>query len=329
MSCISGSASTPRWRRWRGRRTASPATVTSTGRGAISSATCSPTAASTPCARPAPSTRWSRWRPGTDSRLAALDLVDHGVATAPGTAFGEVASDQLRLSLAASESALRAGIERLVAWSAATAPARPGRAMTRMAFPGDAGRSWPLTRWRSLARIGDMVHADRRTSGPARARSTRASGSNEVLKGVDLVVSPGEHVVVFGPSGSGKSTLLRTINLLERPTSGSVWCTAPSTAPGSPASGRASGADGDRAAPPVGMVFQQFNLFPHLSALDNVAIALRRAKHDRQARRARARRRRAAPGRPARPRRPSTPTSCPAASSSASRSPGRWRWTPR
>jgi aspartate/methionine/tyrosine aminotransferase len=59
--------------------------------------------------------------PGTDSRLAALDLVDHGVATAPGSAFGEVARDQLRLSLAASESALRAGIERLVAWAEATA----------------------------------------------------------------------------------------------------------------------------------------------------------------------------------------------------------------
>jgi aspartate/methionine/tyrosine aminotransferase len=59
--------------------------------------------------------------PGTDSRLAALDLVDHGVATAPGSAFGEVAGDQLRLSLAASESALRAGIERIVAWAEATA----------------------------------------------------------------------------------------------------------------------------------------------------------------------------------------------------------------
>ena len=56
-----------------------------------------------------------------------------------------------------------------------------------------------------------------------RLTSIRKSfGTNEVLCGVDLVVSPGEHVVVFGPSGSGKSTLLRTINLLEKPTSGSV-----------------------------------------------------------------------------------------------------------
>jgi aspartate aminotransferase len=59
--------------------------------------------------------------PGTDSRRAAIDLVDHGVATAPGTAFGDVASDQLRLSLAASETALRTGIERLVAWAQRTA----------------------------------------------------------------------------------------------------------------------------------------------------------------------------------------------------------------
>jgi aspartate aminotransferase len=59
--------------------------------------------------------------PGTDSRQAALDLVDHGVATAPGSAFGDVAGDQLRLSLAASEEALRGGIDRLVAWAQSTA----------------------------------------------------------------------------------------------------------------------------------------------------------------------------------------------------------------
>jgi aspartate/methionine/tyrosine aminotransferase len=58
--------------------------------------------------------------PGTDSRRAALDLVEYGVATAPGTAFGDVAGDQLRLSLAASEEALSAGIERLRSWSEET-----------------------------------------------------------------------------------------------------------------------------------------------------------------------------------------------------------------
>lgn len=58
--------------------------------------------------------------PGTDSRRAALDLVEHGVATAPGSAFGVVAADQLRLSLAASEGELRSGIERITAWAKAT-----------------------------------------------------------------------------------------------------------------------------------------------------------------------------------------------------------------
>lgn len=58
--------------------------------------------------------------PGVDSRLAALDLVDHGVATAPGTAFGDVAGDHLRVSLAAGQEALRTGFDRIVAWAAAT-----------------------------------------------------------------------------------------------------------------------------------------------------------------------------------------------------------------
>jgi aspartate/methionine/tyrosine aminotransferase len=59
--------------------------------------------------------------PGTDSRQAALDLVEHGVATAPGSAFGDVAGDQLRLSLAASEAALRGGLERIISWARSTA----------------------------------------------------------------------------------------------------------------------------------------------------------------------------------------------------------------
>jgi ABC-type polar amino acid transport system ATPase subunit len=103
-------------------------------------------------------------------------------------------------------------------------------------------------------------------------------GAHEVLKDVDLVVSPGEHVVVFGPSGSGKSTLLRTINLLERPTSGSVCVFGTEYGPGLPGGAAAKRGSAIELRRQVGMVFQQFNLFPHLDALDNVAIALRRAK---------------------------------------------------
>ena len=102
----------------------------------------------------------------------------------------------------------------------------------------------------------------------------KSFGRTEVLHGVDLTVHAGEHVVVFGPSGSGKSTLLRTINLLEQPSAGSVWVLGHTYGP----------ADGKHRGNPVelrrrvGMVFQQFNLFPHLTALRNVTLALRSAQ---------------------------------------------------
>ena len=105
----------------------------------------------------------------------------------------------------------------------------------------------------------------------------KSFGAQEVLKGVDLVVSAGEHVVVFGPSGSGKSTLLRTINLLERPTSGSVRVFGTEYGPGRPGDPPNRGT-AMQLRRQVGMVFQSFNLFPHLNALDNVAVGLRRAK---------------------------------------------------
>ncbi len=105
----------------------------------------------------------------------------------------------------------------------------------------------------------------------------KSFGSQEVLCDVDLVVSPGEHVVIFGPSGSGKSTLLRTINLLERPTSGSVCVFGTEYGPGLPGATERRGAVIELRRQ-VGMVFQQFNLFPHLNALDNVAVGLHRAK---------------------------------------------------
>ncbi len=98
----------------------------------------------------------------------------------------------------------------------------------------------------------------------------KSFGDNEVLKGIDLTVQAGEVVCVIGPSGSGKSTLLRSVNLLEEPTGGKVLIegidiTDPDV-------------DIDRVRTRIGMVFQSFNLFPHLSVLDNLTIAQRRVK---------------------------------------------------
>jgi polar amino acid transport system ATP-binding protein len=96
----------------------------------------------------------------------------------------------------------------------------------------------------------------------------KSFGELKVLRGIDLTVTAGEVVCVIGPSGSGKSTLLRCVNLLEEPTSGTV---------------RVDGieltdpeCDIDAVRRRIGMVFQQFNLFPHLSVLDNVTIAQRK-----------------------------------------------------
>jgi polar amino acid transport system ATP-binding protein len=93
-------------------------------------------------------------------------------------------------------------------------------------------------------------------------------GSLEVLRGVDLRVGKGEVVVVVGPSGCGKSTLLRCLNLLERPTSGQVLLDGEVIS--------APGVDPNRVRQKVGLVFQRFHLFPHLSAIENVALAPRR-----------------------------------------------------
>jgi polar amino acid transport system ATP-binding protein len=96
----------------------------------------------------------------------------------------------------------------------------------------------------------------------------KSFGDLEVLRGIDFRVEQGEVVCVIGPSGSGKSTLLRCINLLEQPTSGQIVVggvdvTDPDV-------------DIDAARRGIGMVFQSFNLFPHLTALENVTIAQRR-----------------------------------------------------
>jgi len=98
----------------------------------------------------------------------------------------------------------------------------------------------------------------------------KAFGDAQVLKGVSLEVDAGEVVVLIGASGSGKSTMLRIIAGLEHADEGQLSvCGTPFAhgKPTSPFNGR------------VGMVFQQFNLFPHLSAIENVTIALRRVKH--------------------------------------------------
>ncbi|CAM3351405.1 amino acid ABC transporter ATP-binding protein [Stackebrandtia soli] len=96
----------------------------------------------------------------------------------------------------------------------------------------------------------------------------KSFGSLEVLRGIDLDIKPGEVVCVIGPSGSGKSTLLRCVNLLEQPTRGDIivegfLLTHPD-------------ANLDLARRQIGMVFQQFNLFGHMTVLDNVTIAQRK-----------------------------------------------------
>ena len=92
----------------------------------------------------------------------------------------------------------------------------------------------------------------------------KSFGDLDVLQGIDLDVHKGEVVVVLGPSGSGKSTMLRCINLLETPTSGHILIEGDDiTAPH---------ADVRQLRERLGMVFQQFNLFPHLSAKKNAMI---------------------------------------------------------
>ena len=91
-------------------------------------------------------------------------------------------------------------------------------------------------------------------------------GHTEVLKGIDLSVTPGEMVFVIGPSGSGKSTLLRCCNRLEDPSSGAIVFEGKDIL--------APGTDLNAMRRRIGMVFQSFNLYPHLNARDNVALAL-------------------------------------------------------
>ena len=93
----------------------------------------------------------------------------------------------------------------------------------------------------------------------------KSFGDNNVLRGIDLNIEQGDVVVIIGPSGSGKSTFLRTLNLLEQPTSGKIYfegtdITDPKT-------------DINLHRQKMGMVFQHFNLFPHLTILQNITLA--------------------------------------------------------
>ena len=100
-------------------------------------------------------------------------------------------------------------------------------------------------------------------------------GELEVLKGIDLEVAKGEVVCILGPSGSGKSTLLRCVNLLEPPEDGEIFLEGHDICKG-PGSGTGEQSwELDFVRQRVGMVFQQFNLFPHKTVLDNVALAPR------------------------------------------------------
>ena len=92
----------------------------------------------------------------------------------------------------------------------------------------------------------------------------KAFGDNEVLKGIDLSIKEKEVVVIIGPSGSGKSTLLRCMNYLEEPTAGDI------TVDGIQLN---SESNINKVREEVGMVFQRFNLFPHMTVLENIVLA--------------------------------------------------------
>ena len=159
-------------------------------------------------------------------------------------------------------------------------------------------------------------------------------GDSHVLRGVDLTVPRGSVTVMLGPSGSGKSTALRCINQLEEIGAGSVRVEGE-------LQGYREGTRNGKAAlfrlhprkiavqrARVGMVFQRFNLFPHMTALGNVMEAPVQVLGKGKARGARARRRACSPASAWPTGSTTTRPSSPAASSSAWPSPGRSRWTP-
>jgi ABC-type polar amino acid transport system ATPase subunit len=114
-----------------------------------------------------------------------------------------------------------------------------------------------------------VIEPARTTTPVVRLEGVRKSfGDNLVLDGVDLTVNSGEALVVIGPSGSGKSTLLRCVNLLEPVDSGRIFFEGEELT--------RKGVKVDAVRQRIGIVFQQFNLFPHLRVIDNLTLAARR-----------------------------------------------------
>ena len=149
---------------------------------------------------------------------------------------------------------------------------------------------------------------------------TKSYGEHEVLRGIDLTVGEHEAVALIGASGSGKSTLLRCIDLLEEIDDGDIFLDGEAiTVPGmDPVPIRRR----------LGLVFQAFNLFPHMKVIDNVVLGAVRAQGMAQAQAREAGHGAAGALRARRPRATRTRTSSPAGSSSGWRSPARWSTQP-
>jgi len=123
----------------------------------------------------------------------------------------------------------------------------------------------------STTNAAETETPDRRVGPILRLEGVRKSfGDNLVLDGIDLEVPTGEVLVVIGPSGSGKSTLLRCVNLLEPIQAGRIFFEGEEITRG--------GVDVSAVRQRIGIVFQQFNLFPHLTVIDNLTLAARRIR---------------------------------------------------
>ncbi len=116
----------------------------------------------------------------------------------------------------------------------------------------------------------DFDKRDRSTAAIDVRQLHKYFGDNQVLKGIDFHVNNGQVVCVIGPSGSGKSTLLRCVNMLETPTSGQIFVEGEEITDPE--------ADVDKLRSRIGIVFQSFNLFPHMTVLRNLTISQQKVK---------------------------------------------------